>query len=290
MSTTFAQSSRSIRRLRNSLNPIRVGGAVFVVLLIVVTLLAPVLGLPDPLAQDIPNKLLPIGSEGHILGTDRFGRDILSRLVFGARVELVIALGATALACVLGTFLGLLGGYFGGIVETLSMRMIDVVLSFPPIVLALLIVTIYGSGTATLIVVMGILFAPRFARLTFGQVVSIRSADYVEAAHVFGNGPFRTMFGVVLPNVSAPLIVQAPMTLATSILLESGLSYLGLGVTPPTPSWGLMVAEGQRDLVANPSLVLLPSLAIVLTILAFGLVGDIMRDWLDPRRGMESNL
>ena len=286
----MATSSRSMRRLRNSLNPIRLGGVVFVVLIVLITLLAPILGLPDPIQQDIPNKLLPIGAEGHLLGTDRFGRDILSRLVYGARVELVIALGATALALVLGTVLGLLGGYFGGFVETLSMRSTDVILSFPPIVLALLIVTIYGSGSLTLIVVMGILFAPRFARLTYGQVVSIRSAEYVEAARVFGSGPWRTMFGVVLPNVSAPIIVQAPLTLATSILLESGLSYLGLGVSPPTPSWGLMVADGQRDLVSYPSLVLLPSLVIVLTILAFGLVGDIMRDWLDPRRGMASNL
>lgn len=224
------------------------------------------------------------------MGTDRFGRDILSRLIFGGRVELLIALGATAVALLLGTFLGLVGGYFGGIAEVLSMRSVDVILGFPPIVLALLVVTIYGSGAATLIVVMGILFAPRFARLTYGQVVSIRNVEYVEAARVFGSGPVRIVGTVVLPNVSAPLIVQAPLTLATSILLESGLSYLGLGVTPPNPSWGLMVADGQRDIIAHPSLVTIPALLIVTTILAFGLVGDVMRDWLDPRRGMASQL
>ncbi len=283
-------SARSLRRLRKSLNPVRIAGIIVVVAIIVLTLLAPFLGLPDPLAQDISNQLLPIGSEGHLLGTDRFGRDVLSRLIFGARVELVIAMGATAVALVLGTFLGLVGGYFGGIVETLSMRSVDVILAFPPIVLALLVVTIYGTGASTLIVVMGVLFAPRFARLTYGQVVSIRGMEYVEAARVFGSGPLRIVGTVVLPNVSAPLIVQAPLTLATSILLESGLSYLGLGVTPPTPSWGLMVADGQRDIVAHPSLVAVPSLAIVVTILAFGLVGDVMRDWLDPRRGMASQL
>ncbi len=283
-------SARSLRRLRKSLNPVRIAGIVFVVAIVLVTLLAPFLGLPDPLAQDIANQLLPIGSEGHLLGTDRFGRDILSRLIFGGRVELLIALGATAVALLLGTFLGLVGGYFGGIAEVLSMRSVDVILGFPPIVLALLVVTIYGSGAATLIVVMGILFAPRFARLTYGQVVSIRNVEYVEAARVFGSGPVRIVGTVVLPNVSAPLIVQAPLTLATSILLESGLSYLGLGVTPPNPSWGLMVADGQRDIIAHPSLVTIPALLIVTTILAFGLVGDVMRDWLDPRRGMASQL
>ncbi len=283
-------SARSLRRLRTSLNPVRIAGIVFVVAIIAVTLLAPFLGLPDPLAQDIANQLLPIGAEGHPLGTDRFGRDILSRLIFGARVELVIALGATTVALVLGTLLGLIGGYFGGIAEILSMRSVDVILGFPPIVLALLVVTIYGTGAATLIAVMGVLFAPRFARLTYGQVVSIRNVEYVEAARVFGSGPVRIVSTVVLPNVSAPLIVQAPLTLATSILLESGLSYLGLGVTPPNPSWGLMVADGQRDIVAHPNLVTIPSLMIVLTILAFGLVGDVLRDWLDPRRGMASQL
>ena len=279
-------TSRSVRRLRRSLNPIRMGGAIFILLIVVLTLAVPLLAIPDPLAQDIANSLQPIGSPGHVLGTDRFGRDMLSRLLFGARIELVVALGATAVALVLGVTLGMLGGFLGALAETLTMRTVDVILAFPPIVLALLIVTIYGPGVFT----MGILFSPRFARLTYGQVVTVKHLEYVEAARVFGNSPLRTMLAVVLPNVSAPIIVQLPLTLATSILLESGLSYLGLGVVPPTPSWGLMVADGQRDMIANPSLVALPSAVIVATILAFGLLGDILRDWLDPRRGMASNL
>jgi len=283
-------TSRSVRRLRRSLNPIRLGGAIFILLIVAVTLLVPVLAVPDPLAQDIANRLQPIGYPGHLFGTDRFGRDMLSRLLFGARIELVVALGATAVALVLGVTLGMLGGFIGAFVETLTMRTVDVILAFPPIVLALLIVTIYGPGVSTLIITMGILFSPRFARLTYGQVVTVKHLEYVEAARVFGNSPLRTMLAVVLPNVSAPIIVQLPLTLATSILLESGLSYLGLGVVPPTPSWGLMVADGQRDMIANPSLVALPSAVIVATILAFGLLGDILRDWLDPRRGMASNL
>lgn len=283
-------TSRSVRRLRRSLNPIRMGGAIFILLVVVLTLLGPILAIPDPLTQDIANRLQPIGYPGHVLGTDRFGRDMLSRLLFGARIELVVALGATALALVIGVTLGMLGGFLGALAETLTMRTVDVILAFPPIVLALLIVTIYGPGVSTLIITMGILFSPRFARLTYGQVVTVKHLEYVEAARVFGNSPLRTMLTVVLPNVSAPIIVQLPLTLATSILLESGLSYLGLGVVPPTPSWGLMVADGQRDMIANPSLVALPSAVIVATILAFGLLGDILRDWLDPRRGMASNL
>ncbi len=283
-------TSRSVRRLRRSLNPIRLGGAIFILLVMVLTLLVPILAIPDPLTQDIANRLQPIGYPGHLLGTDRFGRDMLSRLLFGARVELVVALGATAVALVIGVTLGMLGGFLGALTETLTMRTVDVILAFPPIVLALLIVTIYGPGVSTLIITMGILFSPRFARLTYGQVVTVKHLEYVEAARVFGNSPLRTMLTVVLPNVSAPIIVQLPLTLATSILLESGLSYLGLGVVPPTPSWGLMVADGQRDMIANASLVALPSAVIVATILAFGLLGDILRDWLDPRRGMASNL
>ena len=249
-------TSRSVRRLRRSLNPIRMGGAIFILLIVVLTLAVPLLAIPDPLAQDIANSLQPIGSPGHVLGTDRFGRDMLSRLLFGARIELVVALGATAVALVLGVTLGMLGGFLGALAETLTMRTVDVILAFPPIVLALLIVTIYGPGVSTLIITMGILFSPRFARLTYGQVVTVKHLEYVEAARVFGNSPLRTMLAVVLPNVSAPIIVQLPLTLATS----------------------------------NPSLVALPSAVIVATILAFGLLGDILRDWLDPRRGMASNL
>jgi len=274
----------SRRRLIEALNPVRISACLIVILVVVATIAAPVLGLPDPTGQDIVHKLqLPL-SAGHLLGTDQFGRDQLSRLVFGARVELLVSLGATSLALVGGTLLGLLGGYFGRWVETLTMRTVDVVLAFPPIILALLVVAIYGPGLVTLIFVMGLLFSPAYARLTYGQVVAVRNSEYVEAANVFGSTNSKTIFQVVLPNVLAPIIVQLPLTLAAAILLESGLSFLGLGVVPPTPSWGLMVADGQRFMISNPDLILVPSIMIALTILAFGLVGDTLRDWLDPRR------
>lgn len=270
-------------------SPLRIIVAVFIVLLVLAMIGADWIGLSDPAAQDIVHKLLPIRSPGHILGTDQFGRDMLSRLVFGARVELVVSLGATTVAIILGTILGLVGGFYGRLAEALTMRSVDVILAFPPIILALLIVTIYGPGILTLIFVMGLLFAPAYARLTYGQVLTLKSAEYVEASMVFGATKRSTLLSVVLPNVAAPIIVQLPLTLASAILLESGLSYLGLGIVPPTPSWGFMVADGQRYMTSNPELVLLPSLAIALTILAFGLLGDVLRDWLDPRRAIAKN-
>lgn len=276
-------------RVREASTPLRVIAAVFIAVIIIATIAANWLPIASPVQQEITQKLQSIGSNGYLLGSDQFGRDILSRLIFGARTELVVALGATAVAIVVGTVLGLIGGFYGRWAETITMRAVDVILAFPPIILALLVVTIYGPGIVTLIFVMGLLFAPAYARLTYGQVLTVKSAEYVEASQVFGATKRATLFSVVLPNVATPIIVQMPLTLAASILLESGLSYLGLGIVPPTPSWGFMVADGQRYMTSNPELVLLPSLVIALSILAFGLLGDFLRDWLDPRRSMAKN-
>ncbi|GAB2530296.1 peptide/nickel transport system permease protein [Paramicrobacterium agarici] len=276
-------------RLLEALSPLRTIAAVFIVAVLIATVAADWLPVASPVQQDIAQKLQPVGADGFVLGSDQFGRDILSRLVFGARTELVVALGATAVAIIVGTVLGLIGGFYGRWAETITMRAVDVILAFPPIILALLVVTIYGPGVVTLIFVMGLLFAPAYARLTYGQVLTVKSAEYVEASQVFGASKRATLFSVVLPNVATPIIVQMPLTLAASILLESGLSYLGLGIVPPTPSWGFMVADGQRYMTSNPELVLIPSLMIALSILAFGLLGDFLRDWLDPRRSMAKN-
>lgn len=271
-------------RLRQTMTPLRILAAVYVAILLATMAGAGFLAPDDPLAQDVANRLRPPGTSGHLLGTDELGRDILSRLMYGARVELLIALGATALAMVLGTLLGLLGGYFGGLVEIATMRvLVDVILAFPPIILALLVITLRGPGAATLIIAMGILFAPTFARITYGQTISVKRLEYVEAATAFGATVRTRLFRVILPNVSAPIIVQVSLTIATAILLESGLSYLGLGVVPPTPSWGSMVAQGQRYLSTSSHALLVPGLAVVLTILAFGLLGDALREWLDPK-------
>jgi len=272
-----------LRRLLRAFGPLRWAALGFLVIVIIASALAPLFA-QDPLAQDYANANLPIGSAGHLLGTDGFGRDTLSRLLHGAGAELTIAFGTTAAALTLGTLLGILGGYFSGFVEVATMRVVvDVLLAFPPVILALLIVTIYGPGNLTLIVTMGILFSPVFARTAYGQTLSVRRNEYVEAAQAFGAGSRRILLGTVLPNISAPLVVQASVVIAGSILLESGLSYLGLGVIPPAPSLGSMIAENQRFMASEPQLILVPSGFIVLVILSFSLLSDVLHDWLDPR-------
>lgn len=271
-------------RVKQAITPLRLIMLIFLVVVVVMMFLAPLIAPYDPISQNVQNRMLPPLSDGHLLGTDELGRDILTRLMYGAQIELFIALGATLLALVLGTVLGLVGGYFAGVAEFVTMRLlVDVILAFPPIVLALLAVTLFGAGAPTLILAIGVLFSPIFARITYGQVLSTKREEYVDAARTFGASTFTLMFRTVLPNVSAPLIVQFSLTMAASILLESGLSYLGLGVVPPAPSWGSMVAAGQRYLSTDPHVLLVPGAVIVLTILAFGILGDALRDLLDPK-------
>lgn len=269
---------------RRAFTVIRIIAAALVLMFLVITLLAPVLAPMDPLEQNIAMRFQPIGTEGHLLGTDEFGRDVLSRSLYGIQAELIIALSATAIAMTLGTLIGLLGGYFRGLVETLTMRGIDVILAFPPIIIALLATTIYGPGPVTLIAVMSVLFIPAFARIVYAQTLSVGRAEYVEAAEVFGAKVITRLFRVILPNVAAPIFVQFSLTMAAAILLESGLSYLGLGIVPPAPSLGAMVAEGQRYMSTEPAALYVPALLVSLTILGFSLLGDALRDWLDPRR------
>ncbi|MFC0529535.1 ABC transporter permease [Phytohabitans kaempferiae] len=256
-----------------------------IVVVVAAAALAPWLAPYGPLDQDIAQRLRGFSAD-HWLGTDQFGRDILSRLMWGARAELTIALGATAIALVIGTLIGLLSGYLRGVVEWLGMRSMDLVLAFPPLILALLVVALRGPGTGTLIVVLGVLFIPNFARVTYSQVLSVRGADYVDASRMLGATSFRTLFRVVLPNSAAPVLAQISLTMAAVILLESGLSFLGLGVVPPEPSWGSMVADAQRYMVTDPGFIAISSATVLVTILAFSLAADSLRDLLDPRRAI----
>ncbi|QOR70588.1 ABC transporter permease [Ruania alkalisoli] len=266
------------------IDPLGLAATVVVLLLVIAAVLAPWIAPYDPLSQDIPNRLQPLGADGHLLGTDEFGRDTLSRILHGARAELLVAVGATAIAMTGGVLVGLCGGYLGRWAEALTMRGTEVVLAFPPVVLALLFVTIHGASSWTLVVIMGILFAPAFARLSYGQTLSVRSAEYVEAARTFCAPTPVILLRVILPNISGPILAQFPVTLANAILLESGLSYLGLGIPAPQPSWGSMVAAGQRFMQSDPWLLIVSSAAVVVTVLCFGLMGAALRDLLDPRR------
>lgn len=254
----------------------------FLVLLILVALFADVLAPYSPIAQG--GERLAGPSAAHWLGTDQFGRDTLSRLIVGSRIDLLVSVGATALAAVLGVVVGLIGGSSRGVVGLLSMRGVEVILAFPPIVFALLIVTLFGQGELTLIVTMGILFAPAFARIVYGEVLTIRNLEYVQASEVIGSRRSRILFGVILPGVVPPILVQVSLTLASTMLLSAGLSFLGLGVVPPTPSWGSMIGEGQALMMTSPLLLFVSSGIIVATILAFSVLADGIERGLDPRR------
>ncbi len=256
--------------------------AVFLLAIILIAALAPVLDLANPIRQDV-GKRLQGPMLGSLLGRDEFGRDVFSRLIWGARTSLTVALVASLIACVAGTALGLLGGFARGLTEIVTLRLTDVVLCFPPILLALLVVTVLGPGVATLILLLSVLYTPGFVRVAFGQALSVSRQDYVEAMRALGAGPIRILSTTVLPNIAGPLLVQFSLTLAAAVVVESGLSFLGLGVVPPTPSWGLMIRGARATMDQAPLLLLWPCLALTVTILAMNLLCDALRDWFDPR-------
>jgi peptide/nickel transport system permease protein len=253
-----------------------------VLALVVVALAAPSLGLPNPVRQDIANRLSG-AAPGAVLGRDEFGRDVLSRLLWGARTSLFVAFAATTIAAVVGTFLGLVGGWLRGVMEIVSVRLADVILCFPPILLALLAVTIMGPGVATLITMLSILYTPGFVRVSYGETLSVREQDYVAAVAALGARSPRIILRTLLPNIAGPLLVQYSLTLGAAVVVESGLSFLGLGVVPPTPSWGLMIRGARATMEQAPLLLLWPCLALTVTILAFNLLCDALRDAVDPK-------
>ncbi len=256
--------------------------AAVVVLVILLGILAPVIAPHDPLEINAQHVLKRPDSQ-YLLGTDEYGRDILSRLMYGARPSLTVAAGATLLAFVLGTTAGVVAAYAGGWVEQIIMRLSDTLLSFPPILLAMVVVGFMGAGVTNLIVVIGLLYSPSFARLAYAATLQVKGTLYFLAARAIGATPIRLIAAHIIPNIAAILIVQASLTVAASILLESGLSFLGLGVVPPTPSWGLMIGAARSYMYQSPLYVVWPSLVIASTVLAVNTFGDALRDVLDPR-------
>jgi peptide/nickel transport system permease protein len=249
---------------------------------------APLLGLLNPVAMDVAHRLAP-PSAAHWLGQDEFGRDVLSRLVWGARVSLSVAAASASLACVVGVTLGLVGGFLGSVAELLAIRSMDVVLCFPPLLLALLVVTLFGPGAGTLIPVLSLVYLPGFVRVVYAGVLSVRSHEYVEAMRALGAGRLRIMLRTILPNIGGPILVQFSLAAASAIVLESGLSFLGLGVVPPAPSWGLMIGSGRTTMAQAPLLLLWPCLALALTILAMNALCDALRDAVDPHSAQPRN-
>lgn len=256
----------------------------FVILLpiIVISVIGPWIIPHDPLKLH-PDKVLQKSLPGYPLGTDEFGRDILSRLILGIRPTMMVALGATIIAFTFGTILGMIAGYFRGIYEKTIMRVVDIVLSFPPILLALMVVGFWGAGIKNLMIIIGIVYIPRFARLAYSSTIQVKGLEYVQSELSLGASHVRVVGKIILPNILSPLIIQISLTIAAAILLESGLSFLGLGVIPPEPSWGQMIGQSRGYIATNPMYVLWPSLFLGLTMLAINLMGDSLRDILDPK-------
>lgn len=259
----------------------------FVGLLVVVAAVAAAIGAPlvspyDPLKQDLGN-LLAAPNGRHLLGTDNVGRDILARVIWGTRVSLLVGCASVAMAVVAGSLLGLAAGYWSGRLDGVVMRLMDAVLSFPALVLALALGAVLGAGLLGVLLALGVVYTPTFARLMRAQVLSIRSREYVEAARVLGAPDWRILRRHVLPNAATPIVVQASLSVAFAILAEASLSFLGLGVQPPEPSWGSMINAGRGYLQQAPWIVFGPGAALFVTVLGLNFVGDAIRDALDPR-------
>ena len=257
-------------------------GATVMLLAISVALLAPVVAPYDPLKQNLDNTLAR-PDRTHLLGTDNVGRDVLSRVFWGSRVSLVAGFGSVVFAVLAGGLLGLLAGYAGGRIDGLAMRMMDAVLSFPPLVLALALGAVLGAGLTGVVIALGVVYTPTFARLMRGQVLAITAREYVDAARALGAPGWRIAWTHVLPNATAPIVVQASLSVAFAILAEASLSFLGLGIQPPGASWGSMINAGRGYLQQAPWIVFGPGAALFVTVVGLNFVGDAIRDALDPR-------
>jgi ABC-type dipeptide/oligopeptide/nickel transport system permease subunit len=257
-------------------------GAAVLTLAILMAIFAPFVSPYDPLKQDLANVLLaPSGA--HVLGTDNLGRDVLTRVIWGTRVSLIAGLTSVAAAVVMGSLLGVAAGFAGGLTDGIVMRLVDAVLSFPALVLALALGAVMGAGLTGVVVALGVVYTPTFARLMRGQVLTVRTREYVEAARVIGSPGWRIVKQHILPNVATPIVVQASLSIAFAILAEASLSFLGLGVQPPAASWGGMINQGRGYLQQAPWIVFGPGAALFVTVLGLNFVGDAIRDALDPR-------
>jgi peptide/nickel transport system permease protein len=236
----------------------------------------------SPTRQDFRVERQP-PSLAHLMGTDEFGRDVLSRVIWGAQVSLQAGATAASIALAIGLVLGMVAAYYGGIADALIMRVMDVILAFPYILLAIAIVALLGPGLQHAMIAIGIVYVPYYARVVAGVVLSVRERDYVQAARALGAGDGRVMWQHVFPNTVAPVIVQTTLNVGNAIIDTAGLSFLGLGTQPPTADWGNMLSAGRSYVIDSPWIATFPGLAILLTVLAFNLMGDALRDAFDPR-------
>ena len=257
-------------------------GLALVGLCVALAVIGPLLTPYDPLDQDLSEAFKP-PSPAHPLGADELGRDTLTRLLYGSRITLLITLGAVALSLVFGSWLGLVAGFYGGRVDNLSMRALDILMAMPGFLLAIAVIAALGVGTLNLIIAVAAVSIPPFARIARASTLSVRNEDYILAGRACGAPNARLMMAHVLPNIAAPLIVQTSLRMATAILTASGLSFLGLGPAPPAPEWGAMLSTGRKFITSHAELATYPGLAILVVTLGFNLFGDGLRDVLDPR-------
>ena len=257
-------------------------GVIAIVAVILAAILAPVIAPYDPDDQ-VLDRVLQQPNRQHLLGTDSLGRDTLSRIIFGTRITLLVGVGTVIIAASLGTIIGLIAGYFGGWVFTIIMRFTDGIMAIPPLLLALVIAALLGTGVKGVMIAVSFALMPGYIRLICGQVLSVKENEYVMAARSVGVGHIGIMFRHILPNCFSPLIVQMTMMMGLAILIEASLSFLGLGIKPPSAAWGSMVYDGYKYLVMRPILSIAPGLAIMLVVFAFNMIGDGLRDTLDPR-------
>ncbi|WP_404356159.1 ABC transporter permease subunit [Cytobacillus firmus] len=258
-----------------------VGGSI-VLIYIILAVLAPLISPYDPYEIDLVNKLQSPSAD-HIMGTDDKGRDIFSRILYGSQLSLAVGFVSVFIGALFGIVLGIISGYYGGWVDTIIMRFIDVLLAFPGLLLALAIVSALGPSLINVMIAVGVFSIPTFARIVRGSTLSVKKMEYIDAIRVLGASDLKIIFVHILPNILSPIIVQGTLRLATSILSVAGLSFLGMGAQPPTPEWGAMLSDGRDFLFTAPHIALFPGIAIALIVLGFNLFGDGLRDALDPR-------
>ena len=260
------------------------GGIVILAFLILSALFAPMLAPHDPLRQNLDQDLISHSRENP-LGTDKLGRDILSRTIFGARISLLVGCATVTLSLLIGLAVGSLSGYFGGWVDQLLMRLVDILMAFPGILFAIALTAVLGPGLDHVVLALCLIGWTTYARLVRGEILALREREFIHAARALGCRPRRIILQHLLPNLLPPLLIQATFGLAAAIVAEGSLSFLGLGVAPPTPSWGSMLNDGRQFLLVAPQLTTYPGLALMLTVLALNLVGDALQDRLDARNG-----
>lgn len=263
-------------------NPTTLVGAVICLVILAAAILAPWIAPHDPAEQDIISRLAPPGGD-YPLGTDQFGRDILSRLLWGARISLTVSLGAIAVACVIGGSIGMVSGYIGGPFDLFVMQVMDVLLSFPSLILGLIVVALLGPDLVNLVVAIALTAVAPFARIARAPTLALKERAFVEAGHALGYSHLRIIFRHILPNILPEVMVMASLWMATAVRVEASLSFIGLGVKPPTPTWGGMTRDGFENILDSPWLAIFPGLAILLLVLGLNMVGDGLRDATDPK-------